>query len=602
MTRYWLTASALALASAGGTQAQQIVDLGTVTIYAQQVPLDLGRSGATVDVIEKQALDNTGATTAADQLATLPGVSVVSNGGPGTLSDVRVRGLAPYYSPVLYNGIEITDPSSTQTQFNFGNLLPGAVDRAELIRGSQSARFGGGAISGVIALDGAKAPEPGERFLSYSMEVGSYGTRSGTLETGIATDRAGVALGFSSLSIEGFSAVEDAFPDDDGFDGTQVSLDSYFDLTDTLRVGLSAFRFDGTVEYDNCGWPASGDCVSDAVSKGLRGYAELMTGAVDHVLDVTAYRIDRENTENGVASRFEGERDTIGYRGTWFASDRYALSFGADWEREAAPQLGEETTTAGLFAEATWTPRADLDVAVSLRHDDHSSFGGFTSGRAALAWTFAPATTLRAVLSNGFRAPSLNELYGPFGANPDLDPEQSQSFELGLEHGYANGTVVRATAFYTEIDDLIGYTTAYTQVPGTSVTQGIEFAGQVPLGSRAMLDGSFTYTDARDANDDPLQRVPRYDLSLTLSGEITQRMTGALSVQHLADWADTFGTGFAPEPVEDFTVVNARLGYDITDAVEAYLRVENLFDTDYQRIPDYQTPGRSVYFGINADF
>ncbi len=85
------------------------------------------------------------------------------------------------------------------------------------------------------------------------------------------------------------------------------------------------------------------------------------------------------------------------------------------------------------MTELLYAPGDAIDLSLALRYDDHSTFGGQTSGRAALAWRPTAEWTVRAVASTGFRAPSLYELYSAYG-NSALTPEQSRSFELGAEY------------------------------------------------------------------------------------------------------------------------------------------------------------------------
>ena len=121
-------------------------------------------------------------------------------------------------------------------------------------------------------------------------------------------------------------------------------------------------------------------------------------------------------------------------------SPALTLSYGADWTKETADTITDKTIEViGLFGEAQYAATDTLDLSLSLRHDDNSQFGGFTTARTALTWRATPDLTVRSSLGNGFRAPSLGELYGAFGANPDLDPETSRSFDLGVEKTFAIG-------------------------------------------------------------------------------------------------------------------------------------------------------------------
>ena len=603
MTMDRLTASVSAFALFLGAPA--LAQDGAFSIYTYQTTVGLDSTGATVDVLDAEQIEEIPESSLAATLDTLPGVSAYTNGPLGSPSSIRLRGLPDRYTSVLYNGIDITDPSSTQTQFDWANVLLGDVTRVELLRGSQSARFGANAIGGAVAMSGAQAPDAPGTEVSASFEGGSYNTRRASLALGFATETLGFAVSATKARTDGYTAIQGfpAYDDKDGYDGQQLSFDAYVNVTEGVRLGLTGFRQEGTSDYDNCSWPPIADCYSQNETQGLRGYAEISYGDFSHTFDATRFEIERSYYGNG-AYMFggEGDRRTLSYRGSWSPSEAYTLSFGLDRKEEDMIGAADDAVVNGAFVEALWSPAAGLDLALSLRRDDHSSFGVFNSGRASVSYQIGNAT-IRAVAANGFRAPSLNELFGPFGANPGLKPETSRSFELGADYAFANGASIGATLFKTEIDDLIQYVgVGYTQTNGTSRTKGIELTALYPLGQMAQIEGSYTFTDAVDPNGNQLARMPRHDLSLTLSGDMTDKLSGALTVSRKADWAPTSGAFFTTKPVEDFTVVNARIGYEFTPGVEAYARVENLFDTDYQVIPDYQTSGRAIYFGINAGF
>ncbi|KMK66662.1 TonB-dependent siderophore receptor [Puniceibacterium sp. IMCC21224] len=627
MTRLLCSASLFALATLPApSYAQEVMDLDVITVFANQTETALDHTGASVEVVTEEDLKLAPTTRLVDYLDTLPGVSVSSNGGLGTGSTLRLRGLSGAYVPVLINGIDVTDPSSTQTQFDWGSLTLGNIGRIEVVKGSQSAVYGSEAIGGVISITTAQIPDEIGTQIDTNSEFGTDNTRSATVNIGTRTERAGLSFGLSRTQSDGISARSDAgFDEDDGFDGKRLTFDGYYDVTDTLRIGLSGYALDADADFDDgpfAAKPEGGE--TQTQTRAIRAYAELTTGTIDHSFSVSRFTIDRTSTAGGFADPFGGTRNRVDYKGTWHASQALTLSFGADWTREEAMTTGavydpvtfarsgsasteSDSTIAGVFAEALYAPTDKLDLTLSLRHDDHSDFGGATSARAALAWRPLPDLTVRALLSNGFRAPSLYELYNPTYGNATLDPEVSRNAELGVEKSFAGGARVQATLFYTEIDDLIQYfdpdgylgpiAGGYNQVTGTTKTRGLELSGAVPLSDRVSVSGAFTYTDSRDALDDPQLRIPRYDLALGVQAQLSDALRGGLSVQRIVDRPDDFGT-----PLPDYTLWGANLAYEITDTAEVYLRVENLTDQDYVTSGGYNSPGRSVFFGINASF
>jgi vitamin B12 transporter len=217
---------------------------------------------------------------------------------------------------------------------------------------------------------------------------------------------------------------------------------------------------------------------------------------------------------------------------------------------------------------------------------------------------------LRASAGTGFRAPSLDELFGPFGSNPELTPETSVSYDIGIEQALPEGRgSVSAALFRLEIDDLITYDFACTVTPfgcydqvtdGTAVSEGVELAARFALTDRLTLSAAYTYTDSQQPNaaggTTRRSRVPRNDFNVALDGQLTDAVDFGVSLRHVTDTVES-GT-----PLDDFTLVDARIGYAITDQASVYLRAENLFDEQYQTARGYGTADRSFYFGLTGSF
>ena len=615
MRKLLLTASTLSLCAAGAARAQEIFDLDEITVSSTkagaQTPLD--RTGATVQVITQEDLQQADETTLAEFLARQPGISVSANGGVGSNTTLRIRGLGGTYIKVLVNGIDVTDPSSTQAQFNWGGMTTANLGRVEILKGSSSSLYGSRAVGGVINISTIQRPEEPGSETTFALEGGSYETYRAAASYAYSGERGGLTFGIDRITTNGFSAKSGAANTEaDGYQATQITLSADVRATDTLKLGLSAYALESEGDYDEFAGDGAApyDERNTTESRGVRAYAELMTGAVDHTLSFTYFTTDRLSSSNGFDTTFDGDRKRIDYTGSYAASDVLTLTFGADWEEESFNSGGASGSveTTGLFGEVLYAATADLDLSASVRVDDHSTFGDYVTGRLAAAYRVTGATTLRAVAATGFRAPSLYELNSTLYGNAALDPEESTSFELGVEHEFGPGRSVKATAFHTRIDNLIQFVSLYDatgawiggqyqQVAGESKTQGVELSGEWAVNDWLGLYGNYTYTDAEDANGARLLRVPGHDVTLGLGADFAAGWTGDLSLRHVADRPDDGG-----QVMEDYTVVNAGVTYAFTDNAEGYLRIENLLDETYETAASYQASGRALYVGLRASF
>ncbi len=613
--------SALATAGFAGVATAQSSEeeptlLGGVTLTASSEPLALSRTGASVSVVTGEELQRSGDMSAASQLARLPGVSMARNGGIGTSTALRLRGLAGAYIGVRIDGIDVADPSGTQCAYDFGSTTTGGLSRIEVLRGSQSALFGSEAIGGVVDITTFRATEDGTKGQA-GLEAGSNGTYAGTASVAVRSGRSELSFSVSRTVTDGISAYAGG-TEKDAFRATFASLYAAYDLTDDIRIGVNGFLRDSYSEFDS--QTADNGQTEEGKLRGARVFATATTGNVKHELSFSHTETGRFYPL-GWVQRYDGDRDQLAYKGAWDASAQLSLNWGLERTRESYgsdSDAGEAATTA-LFGELLYSPVDELDLSLALRRDEHETFGGSTNGRFALAWRPTEDWVIRAVASTGFRAPSLYELYSAYG-NAALSPETSRSFELGAEYMLPGGSI-QATLFDTRIEDKIGWDGAsttcpaaappfgwpgcYGQVPGTTTTRGIEITGKADVAEGWSLFGNYTYTDAYSSDagtDTRLIRVPRHDLTLGVEGKLAPRLTGLFTVQHTADFLDN---GIYPAPVApmpDYTVVNATLTYAINDATQAYFRVENLFDEKYETVRNYGQPGRQVFVGVRASF
>jgi vitamin B12 transporter len=156
------------------------------------------------------------------------------------------------------------------------------------------------------------------------------------------------------------------------------------------------------------------------------------------------------------------------------------------------------------------------------------------------------------------------------------------------------------------VDNLITYQfgapSTLVNLPGVSTRQGVELAGSLPVSDAVVLGLSYTYTDGRRPDGTRLVQVPYHDLALTIDADLSDRLSGGLTLLHVAGRRDNDANSFAPKDMPDYTVLNAKLNYDLNPTTALYLKVENILDEKYQMVDGYAASGRAVYVGLEASF
>ena len=618
--------TALVGALALPSTAQQIINLEEITFSANLTATEIQRSGASVSVLTQDDIRESSATDLTSLLQRLPGISVTQAGGVGSPASLRIRGADARYIATFIDGIRVDDPSGTQTQTDIGQIGLSNIGRIEVLRGSQSALYGGSAVGGVVNITTLRAEEDG-LVQNAELEGGSFGTLRAAYGLAYRMDRLELALSASHQRADGHTAFEGTpggivyAPDAerDGYEQTRLNAAARYQLTDTVAVGLTGFIQRSETEYDTnerFGF-ASIDPESDAVAKwrqwGVRGFAEVDLDFGRQEIGVSRYRIERQFIENvsnpdefifPSANTFTGRRTVIDWKGVSEIAPQYTLVYGADWEQEEYDQitafgdLDARTRIRGAFAQLVAAPRDDLDVTVALRQDHHSRFGGFTTGRVSFAWQVLDGVTLRGQIGRGFRAPSNFELFSDFG-DEDLGAETSLSYELGADILLTSGGRFSATAFDIRIDDRIDFdneTFRYAQIEATR-SRGVELEAMMPITDR--IDGALAYTFThakitKGPNDgDRVPRVPRHDLTVAATMQVTDDLRGSLSATHV---------GGRTDGLPSYVTADLGLRYRVNAHADLSLRITNLFDRDYQQIRGYKTPGRAFFLGVASRF
>ena len=608
-----LTISALAFAAPAW--AAEPVALAPVEVTATRLPTTQAAAGVAISVITQDDIERAAYRTVADALEALPGIAITRNGAPGAAASVYIRGLSGDGVLVLIDGVPINDPSSTGGGFDFASLDAAAIERIEVLRGAQSTLWGSGAEAGVIAIT-TKRGTTGVQG-SFFVEGGSYGTfRAGGSASG-ASETGDFAVSLTRTSTDGFSSLKaDSSGDDDGMSSLAINARAGINLPGDGRLGMTLRRSQSTVDYDNPyapGTTPTGD--NEELSTALTFDMPVWGDRVDISAQVGYAQVERSSEVYDY--NYLGERRFARLQATVDANDWNTLTFGAEHERfngegdyfGAVDLPKSHSSISSFFGLWETRPLAGLTLMGGLRHDEHSEIGGNLSGRISAAYAATDEITLRSSWGTAFKAPSLyQQTYGTPVPNLGLKPQTSQGWEAGVDFASADGRFAAgATVFQQKLKDEIdydsdgiwdtpGYEDGYYNIDSSSYS-GLELTGSARLNSMFVLSGAYTYTDAHnDVTDTRLIRRPRHTADLQLAFDDGGPLRAQVTATYNDGYPDFSGS------VDSWIRVDAAASYAVTETVEVYGRLENIFDVDYEYVSGYNTAGRSGYLGLRAKF
>ena len=610
-----------------------------VVVTATRSATPLTSIGDSVTVIAAEAARASQKTALSDLLTTTPGISASRNGGLGTFTSVRIRGAESDQTVVLIDGVKLNDPSAPGGGFNFANLLTDDVARVEVLRGSQSTLWGSQAIGGVINI---VTPDPsGPLTTSLLTEGGSFGTASVSARAQAGGERFGWRFAANYLRTDGISAADEDLGgrEDDGYREVGASLRGVLRLSDAATAELRSTIARGRAEFDGFRPPlfALSDTGEFGVTREWVSYAGLKVDSFEqrlqHRIGVSYTDTDRENTDpdSSVPTTFDafGRNLRVDYQGTLQLNERWSGVFGLERERselrtvspsefDPAPiAFRRDVRLDSVYGQVQLTPTEALSLSAGLRYDDHETFGDDTSTQVAVAWSATPSTLLRASYGEGFKAPTLFQLFSDFG-NRDLQPEESEDYDVGIEQRLLNGAVLlSATYFDRDTDQVIDFVSCFDGAAPRCQTQpfgffenvqrahadGYELGVQVQPLPQLSFSANYTELDARNAArgsanfDKRLPRRPRSAANAQISYQWPFALTTTLAAQYNSK---TFEDPANQIEIEDYTLIDLRAEYQLGKQWRLQARIENAFDEDYETATGFGTLGRGYYLGIRV--
>ncbi|MBK7783486.1 MAG: TonB-dependent receptor [Gemmatimonadetes bacterium] len=639
-----LLATFVALGAVAGSlraqDARDTVRLEELVVTADRSPTPAGRVVAATTVLTGEQLREAGIYFVDQALARVPGAAVVPTGSYGGVSSVFLRGGESDYTKVLIDGVPVNQGGGS---FNFGTLSTDNVERIEIVRGPASVLYGSDAVTGVINVI-TRHGRGGFRAEAAS-QAGSHGTWRGDVSASGSTPEVSYSAGLSRYRTDGLYRFNSGFASTVGSAALSVRPDARTDVTLTARTGDSrlgyATDFTGAVTDSN----QSGR--QDATTLGLE-LGRRFTDAVEvRVLLASHGQTDRaedlpDSPGDSLGFYYQSQarslRRSVDARGNVQLAGGVRLTAGAQAEFE---RLEEFSTTGapfeasrrnvGSYAQAVVDLTARLLLNAGFRVDDNQKFGTHATYRLGAIYGVAGRTRLRGAIGSAFKEPSLRENFARSAfevGNARLEPEQSRSWEVGVEQGLAGGALTLAVNYFDQrFRNLIQYdggaapgAPTYANV-ARATARGVELTGDFRPTPDLALTASYTHLATRV--DDPgfssgagdafvdgkaLIRRPRHSARLDGHARVADRVGLGLGVTYLGERADV---DFRPFPsvrtrLRGVVTIDADATIDLLreaagrPGITATLRGENLTDARYSTVVGFRARGRAVFAGLRV--
>ncbi len=615
----WLTFFVHPLQAAQIADLDQNAPLDTEIVSATRLPTPQSQLGSSVTVITAADIAAEQLLTVTDVLKLVPGLNVVQSGGPGGQTSVFIRGTNSNHTKVLIDGIDVSDPSNASATFDFGQLLAADIERIEVLRGPQSGLYGSDAIGGVISITTRSGKGPFK--LSGSVEGGTFRTNDESVSLGGTSDQFQYAatvdhLHAGSTPVTPLELVPPGGARQEDYDDNTTASTRLgytvapgFDLNLVGRFTDAHYAFTDDPTFQP---PEQSKSDTSQYYTRLSGHLTSFDGVLDQTLGVAYSNVWTLNQDPEFGTSVNtGDRVKLDWLGAVHLYPDETLVLDAEHARDAIHEPIEAAETDNAAAVELQSQLGEnLYSAVNLRYDDNTRFGSKVTWRIAPAYViFDSDTRISASAGSGFKAPTLGDLYQSFPpyffANPNLKPETSTGYDLGVEQGLFNkSTQVGVTWFRNDISNLITTDvtgTTYANV-GRAVSQGVEsFIAWRPLQALHLrADYTFTQSDD-DILHEELLRRPKHKATVDAAWQVNDGFSLDATVLYVGSWIDGSRDFSVPRlTAYAYTTVNVAASFTVTSRWSVFGRLDNLFDRRYQDPVGFLQPGLGVYAGVRG--
>ena len=617
--------SALGILSIGismfgfGQQQQdstKVEQLEEVVITDSRFELKRANSGKTVIKIPKEEIENNQGRSISELINTKSGIEINgSRSVEGQNLGYFVRGGNNRQVLVLVDGISVNDPSIVANDFDLRFLDLNTVESIEIIKGAASTLYGNAAATAVISITTKKASE-NEVSGSFLSVIGTnqtqdnlnYNGSSFTNNVSISgtSDKLSYLASFGNRFVDGMSAAKSDDPEKDAFSRFNTYLKIGYEINNAFEIMV--FGSYDKFKTDIDGFPpptftiadTNDEYISEQTRFGLAPKFDYKNGSFQ--INAAFTKINRE-TISDFGTTNDAESIVIDAFNKYVFNDKFHTIVGVNYgDYNSLFANDENFTNTDPYANVVYISDFGLNLNAGARLNNHSEYSSH------LVYSLNPSYRKKVnggyvkafgSYATSFIAPNLSQLFGFFGANPDLVPEENITLETGLEFNTNNGLRLNGVYFNRKEEQTIIFTTAYENATTDATVQGIEFEFEANMFKNLAINTNYTFTELKDG---VRLRVPKHKVNASLGYSFSNNTYASLNYQFVGSRTDVDFSTFENVELVSFSLIDLYFSHKlIKNKLKLFAGVTNVFNEDYFEILGYTTKGRNISLGLNID-
>ena len=598
-------------------------DLPVIVVTASRTAQAINTVPASLSVITKDQIQQSPVNELPNLLRQDASLNVVTTGGYGQQTSIFTRGTESKHTLVLLDGVRINNATSSAASINF--LDTSDIGQIKVLKGPAFVQYGSDAIGGVIQLISTK---PTKQNIFTTVEAGENSLYKAIIGADLVKDDAYLQVRGQKLSTDG-SPVTTTAKQDAGYDQKGYAIKGGID-NDQFALSLEARGNQGESEYVtgfNYDQPASADFNNRLLS--LKGR---YTFAPDLIANLRISQFLDELDQNQNTDFVHSDQKEADVNVRWGFAPHQNILFGitsnqADSTALSTDFMGTQTSfdhdtrSTGYYLQHQYQD-AVFSTQAGVRVEDNSEFGTHTTGQIAGRMQVLPTTSIYANIGTAFRAPNAFELFSTSYtiSNPNLKPEESTSYEIGINQQIINGLDANLAVYRTNIDNLITsvydpalFKSQWQNIANTKLT-GAEAGLKWKLDNGLFASTSYAYVQPikeglNGGADSELERRPRQTLTASAGLQLAQYGFSAelVSKSEAREYDPAY-------PTRGYAIGNLRGYWQVQKNVRLFANVENFTDRKYATslanapfggfgsLSQYLAPRRQATLGLTVNY
>lgn len=599
-------AIALALTSTmtlANDAASSDVQLDPIVVTASKTAQKASEVPARINIIQPQIVAQSPIAALPDLLKTDPSLNVVQSGGYGQQTSIFTRGTNSNQTLVLRDGVRLNTATTGAASLPFIDTTD--IQQIEVLKGPASVLYGTDAIGGVVQLI-SKTPEKNAAFVTG--EIGENKTYKALVGADLAQDNVYAQIRGQRLETDGTSIFNLNDPRRYSYDQKGYSA-KIGTNQQAYAASLDYSQNQGNSQYSNWGTPASQDFKNEIINlKGrINPYQSLEVNA-----RVSQFKDDLDQVTSTSFVHSTTQEAEVYAKYNLTAQQNILAGVTHRNTKANTNAINENVDSTGYYVQHQYQDNG-LSSQIGVRVEDNEKFGTHTVAQGGLRYQLLPLTSIYTNIGSAFKAPTLNDMYA-FGGNPDLKPEQSMSYEIGVDQQLPFNILLGASAFYIKVDDLItskcvstcngNWVTTFPVYKNLNVDEASMKGGELTAHwkqDQFFTNTGYTYVKTEDEKTGKeLLRRPRQSFTLATGIENDQYgISGAFI-------AKSKSKDFARD-VPGYARIDLNMYWNVQQNIKLFANVENVGDVHYKTVHSnadqyYVNGGRQASVGLTLKY